>query len=84
MMKLNLKKTGRNTKAGLLVIACSGLIAAFAGSPYKGTRVTLDATDLAGIVQREVDHVNPVDLADWISQRKIRLPPDRPAQQGRI
>jgi rhodanese-related sulfurtransferase len=64
-MKLNLKKMGRNAKLGLL--ACLlGLIAAFAGNPYKGTRVTIDATDLAGIVQREVDHINPVDLADWI------------------
>jgi hypothetical protein len=68
-MKLNLKKMGRNTKAGLL--ACLlGLIAAFAGNPYKGTRVTIDATDLAAIVQREVDHVAPADLADWIVRGK--------------
>lgn len=64
-MKLDLARMSRNTKFGLLVCLL-GLIAAFAGSPYKGTRVTLDATDLAGIVQREVDHVNPTDLADWI------------------
>ncbi len=68
-MKLNLKKMGRNTKAGLLVCLL-GLIAAFAGNPYKGTRVTIDATDLAGIVQREVDHVAPADLADWIVKGK--------------
>jgi rhodanese-related sulfurtransferase len=68
-MRLNLKKMGRNTKAGLLVCLL-GLIAAFAGNPYKGTRVTIDATDLAGIVQREVDHVTPADLADWIVKGK--------------
>ena len=68
-MKLNLKTMGRNTKAGLLV-CLFGLIAAFAGNPYKGTRVTIDATDLAGIVQREVDHVTPADLADWIVKGK--------------
>ena len=68
-MKLNLKKMGRNTKAGLL--ACLlGLIAAFAGNPYKGPRVTIGATDLAAIVQREVDHVAPADLADWIVRGK--------------
>ena len=68
-MTLSLKETGRNTKLGLLVCLL-GLIAAFAGSPYQGTRVTLDTTDLAGIVQREVDHVNTVDLADWIVKGK--------------
>ena len=65
VMMLNVKKMGRNAKLGLLVCLL-GLIAAFAGNPYKGTRVTIDTTELAGIVQREVDHVNPVDLADWI------------------
>jgi len=64
-MKLDLVRMSRNTKLGLLVCLL-GLIAAFAGSPYKGTRVHSGATDLAGIVQREVDHVNPTDLADWI------------------
>ncbi len=66
-MKLDLARMSRNTKLGLLVCLL-GLIAAFAGSPYKGTRVTMDATDLAGIVQREVDHINPIDLADRIVQ----------------
>ena len=59
----------RNTKLGLLVCLL-GLVAAFAGSPYKGSRVTIDTVDLAGIVQREVDHVNPTDLADWIIKGK--------------
>jgi rhodanese-related sulfurtransferase len=68
-MKLNPIRMSRNVKLGLLVCLL-GLVAAFAGSPYKGTRVTLDAVDLAGIVQREVDHVNPTDLADWIIKGK--------------
>ena len=68
-MKLNPMRMTRNAKLGLLVCLL-GLVAAFAGSPYKGTRVTLDAADLAGIVQREVDHVNPTDLADWIIKGK--------------
>lgn len=54
-------------KAGLLV-ALLGLIAAFAGSPYKGSQTSIDATELAAVVEREVDHVSPEDLADWIIQ----------------
>jgi rhodanese-related sulfurtransferase len=68
-MKLNPMRMGRNTKIGLLVCLL-GLIAAFAGSPYTGTRVTLDTIELAGIVQREVDHVSPTDLSDWIIKGK--------------
>jgi len=68
-MKLNPMPLSRNTKIGLLVCLL-GLVAAFAGSPYKGSRVTIDTVDLAGIVQREVDHINPVDLSDWIVKGK--------------
>lgn len=64
-MKLNLAQMSRNAKFGFLVCLL-GLIAAFAGSPYKGSRVTIDTGDLAGIVQREVDHIDPIDLADRI------------------
>ena len=68
-MKLSSTQVSRNTKIGLLVCLL-GLAAALAGSPYKGSRVTIDTVDLAGIVQREVDHVNPADLADWIVKGK--------------
>jgi rhodanese-related sulfurtransferase len=68
-MKLSPASMSKNTKLGLLVCLI-GLFAAFAGSPYKGTRVTIDTVDLAGIVQREVDHVTPTDLADWIIKGK--------------
>ncbi len=68
-MKLNLTKLSRNAKLGLLVCFL-GLFAALAGSPYKGSKVTLDAVELAGIVQREVDHIEPVELADWIIQSR--------------
>jgi rhodanese-related sulfurtransferase len=66
-MKPNLSSTSRNTKLGLAVCAL-GLAAAFAGSPYRGGTVTLDATELAGIVGSEADHVDATDLADWIIQ----------------
>jgi len=66
-MRFALRKMGKNAKAGTLVLLL-GLIAAFAGSPYKGSRVAIDATDLAGIVQKEADHVLPAELAGWIVQ----------------
>lgn len=68
-MKPDFSQMSRNVRLGLL--ACLlGLIAAFAGNPYSGARVTLDTVELAGIVEREVDHVDAVDLADWIIQGK--------------
>jgi len=44
-----------------------GLVA-LGAKPYRGATVTLDARELASIVAREVDHVNALDLADWIIQ----------------
>jgi len=64
-MKLDTAKMGRNTKLGLLVCVL-GLFAAFIRNPYQGSRVTLDTKELAEIVEREVDHVEPRELADWI------------------
>jgi len=68
-MKLSYSRMSRNARAGLLVCIL-GLIAAFAGSPYRGSKVTLDTVELAGIVQKEADHVEASDLADWIIQGK--------------
>jgi uncharacterized protein len=42
---------------------------AVVGNPYRGTGVvSLDTRELAAIVQGEVDHVTPGELADWIVQ----------------
>lgn len=68
-MTLPWSKLSRNAKLGLLVCLL-GLLAAFAGTPYKGARVTMDVKELGAIVQREVDHVTPEDLADWIIKGK--------------
>ncbi len=43
-----------------------GLLAAFAGNPYSGYSVSLDTKELAVIVEKEVDHITPAELADWI------------------
>jgi rhodanese-related sulfurtransferase len=42
-----------------------GAIAIFA-RPVPGGTVSIDPVELAAIVQTEVDHVAPLDLADWI------------------
>jgi len=42
-----------------------GVVAVFA-KPTGGGAVTIDPNDLARIVETEVDHVDPLDLADWI------------------
>lgn len=58
-----------NGKLGL-VIGVLGLVAAFAGDPYAGYSVNVDTKELGMIVQKEVDHVTPAELADWIIQGK--------------
>lgn len=68
-MKNIFSRINSNAKIGLLVCLL-GLVAAFAGSPYRGDRVTIDTVELANIVEREMDHVEAVDLADWIIQGK--------------
>lgn len=75
----NLKPTSR---AGLLV-GILGLIAAFAGSPYQGSQFTIDAQELARVVETTTDHVSPEELADWIIQGKAdyRLIDLRTAQE---
>ena len=49
-----------------LLLVVLGLGALAIGNPTAGTRVTLDTQDLAAIVQGEVDHVEPAELADWL------------------
>jgi hypothetical protein len=41
---------------------------AVVGQPYAGTRTSLDARELAMIVEGRVDHVTAPELADWIMQ----------------
>lgn len=64
-MKQKLSRLGLNGKLALIAFAL-GLIALFAGNPYQGTQVTLDAKELGMIVHSEIDHVSVEELADWI------------------
>jgi rhodanese-related sulfurtransferase len=55
-------------KSRLAVLALAlGLVAPL-GSPRDGGRVTLNAAELAAIVESEVDHVTVDELAGWIIQ----------------
>lgn len=68
-MKLSLAKLTATQKSGLAV-ALLGFVAAFAGSPYRGPVYTVDAQELARVVQTAADHVTAEDLVDWIIQGK--------------
>jgi hypothetical protein len=61
--------TNLNWKQRIALLALVlGLIALFAGNPYRGGHVTLDIKELALMVQNERDHVSVEQLADWIIQ----------------
>jgi hypothetical protein len=53
-----------------LVAFMLGLVAVFA-RPTQGGSVTLSPQELAVIVQKEVDHVRPLELADWIIKGRV-------------
>ncbi|MBI5060408.1 rhodanese-like domain-containing protein [candidate division KSB1 bacterium] len=54
-------------KCALIALAL-GVGAVLPGSPYRGTRVSLDMKELGLIVQNETDHISAPELADWIIQ----------------
>ena len=53
-----------NQKLAAVAVAL-GAVALFA-EPRRGPVVTLDTRELAAIVEKEVDHVTPAELAAWI------------------
>ena len=64
----NIKLT-LNRKLALIAFVL-GFIGLFAGSPYKGHIVSLNAVELSAIVENTTDHVSVSELADWIIQGK--------------
>ncbi len=56
-----------NRKLAALLLLL-GFLALFAGDPYGGGKTTVDAKELALIVEKQVDHVSVDELADWIIQ----------------
>ncbi len=57
-----------NQKLAAAAVAI-GAVALFA-SPYQGSKVTLDAKDLALVVGSEADHVEAPELAAWIIESR--------------
>jgi rhodanese-related sulfurtransferase len=53
--------------------AVAGLLAPFAGSPYRADHASLDVTDIALTVASRQYQVTPIDLAEWIQSRKPGL-----------
>lgn len=51
-----------------ILAALLGVGALAIGDPRSAGRVTLDTRELAAIVEGEVDHVTPAELADWLIQ----------------
>ena len=47
-----------------------GIVGLFAGSPYRGSRTSVDAKELGLIVDKETDHIKVEELAHWIIQGK--------------
>jgi rhodanese-related sulfurtransferase len=50
-----------------------GALAAIAGSPLRSSRGQIDVDELAAMVVHEQDHVDAIDLAGWIKDRKAGL-----------
>jgi rhodanese-related sulfurtransferase len=63
-MKLRALTLNQRLAAAALAL---GALALFS-TPHRGPVVTLDTRELALIVEKEVDHVTPPELAGWIVQ----------------
>lgn len=64
-MRLTIAHWTINQKLALLA-GVLGFFAVVAGNPYHGAETTLNAKDLSLVVEKEVDHVSPEELAGWI------------------
>ena len=62
--------TRRNFARAALVL---GAAAPLAGSPYAAAAATLDIDDLARAVERGDDHIDAIELAQWIKDRRPGL-----------
>ncbi len=63
--------TPRHALAGAAAIG--GVLALFAGSPYRVRSGSIDVDRLAAAVAHEDDHVTAIELARWIRDRKAGL-----------
>jgi 3-mercaptopyruvate sulfurtransferase SseA len=62
------------TPQGLAVTALLlGGLAGVAGTPYASAHGQIDVSELASVIVHEQDHVDAIDLARWIKERKSGL-----------
>ncbi|MFB3852350.1 MAG: rhodanese-like domain-containing protein [Vicinamibacterales bacterium] len=59
-----MSRLGLNQRLALAALVLG--VVAIGASPYRGNLVRLDARELALIVKNEVDHVDAVEVAEWI------------------
>lgn len=60
-----------NTPKKLALVALLfGVIAIFAGSPYNGSTIKVNAKDIALSTVKNSDKINVLELADWIIKEK--------------
>jgi rhodanese-related sulfurtransferase len=62
-------KMNLNRKLALFAILL-GFIGLFAGSPYKGSHVSMNTKELSILVENTTDHVKVDELSDWIIKGK--------------
>lgn len=62
-----LSRMSLNQKLAALLLLL-GFIAVFLGDPYHQAKASVDAQELALIVEKQVDHISAEELADWIIQ----------------
>ena len=60
-------------RAVVAVVVFFGVLAVFAGSPYRAAHAVVDVQRLATAVAHEGDHVTAIELAEWIRGRKAGL-----------
>lgn len=59
--------------SAVAAVVLFGVLAVFAGSPYRAQRAVVDVQRLATAVAHEDDHVTAIELAEWIRGRKAGL-----------
>ena len=61
---MSLPRPALNQKLAIVALALGAI--ALLSQPHRGPFVKLDARELALVVEQEVDHVTPAELAAWI------------------
>ncbi len=72
-MSVDQPRSGSAPRGLAVVASFLAVTAAFAGSPYAANHGHIDVSALAHAVQQEDDHVDAIELARWIKERRAGL-----------